>query len=98
MKNVFLVLGLIAFVSVAARADDTAMGDSKGGGNFVGKITAVEAGRDSFTVVNEEGMVRMFAVGTEQKSKLAVGQKVSVSYVNKSSWPLPTRSISLLNN
>jgi hypothetical protein len=98
MKNIFLVLSLIGCSTFLVSADDSAMGDAKGdSGNFIGQITAVEEGRDSFTVLHEGGQVKMFAVGAEQKSKLAVGQKVSVSYVNNSSWPLPTRSISILN-
>ncbi len=67
--------------------------DPKGGGDFSGVVTAVESTRNSFTVENADGQVKMFTVSDEQKSKLVVGQKVTVSFTDQYTWPLPTKNI-----
>jgi hypothetical protein len=63
-------------------------------GTFSGVITAVESDRDSFTVENSDGVVKMFKVSPSRKSTLTSGSKVTVSYQDDYQWPLKTTSIS----
>lgn len=62
--------------------------------SFSGVITAIETDRDSFTVENSDGIVKMFQVSPSRKSSLTPGNKVTVSYQEGYRWPLKTTSIS----
>ena len=94
----FVLLMSFALTLAAGWADDTRVdgkGDGKGGGDFSGTITAIETSRDSFTVENEAGQVKMFSVSADRKSQLSIGEKVTVSYTDAYSWPLHTSRISV---
>jgi uncharacterized protein YdeI (BOF family) len=101
MKRFILAFALAALTSLGAMADDMKVepkvdtGDPKGGGDFSGTVTAVETIRDSFTVTNEDGIVKMFTISPDQKSKLTVGQRVTVSYTDQYTWPLPTKGVNI---
>jgi hypothetical protein len=66
---------------------------AKSESTFVGVITAIETARDSITVRSDENTVKMFQVNAARKSQLAVGDRVSVSYLEEYQWPLKTTSI-----
>jgi len=85
------LMGVIAFaVSTATLTADVWHGKT---GTFSGVITAVEQDRDSFTVENNMGQVKMFQVSPSRKSSLTPGAKVTVSYKDDYRWPLETTSI-----
>ena len=91
MKNKILSLvTLTALTSAAPLSADVYHGPS---GTFSGVITAVEDERDSFTVENNDGIVKMFQVSPSRKSSLAAGSRVTVSYQDDYQWPLKTTSI-----
>lgn len=64
---------------------------------FTGVITAVEQTRDSITVVNDLGKVRMFAVSARQKQDLQPGKRVTVNFNDAYQWPLNSAAITVLD-
>lgn len=87
LSALVLTLALSPLIATADVGESTA-------GRFVGVITAVETERDSFTVENSDGQVKMFEVSASRKNSLEVGQNVSVGYIDDYQWPLKTTSIS----
>ncbi len=91
MNNRLFVLSIaLALSPLIATAD---VGESTAGA-FKGTITAVETDRDSITVENSDGQVKMFAVSASRKKSLETGQTVTVRYVDDYQWPLRTTSVS----
>ncbi len=93
MKHLLITLCLFALTATFSQADIMHGGHQSG--TFRGTITAIESGRDSFTVQSAENQVKMFQVSPSQKSQLRVGQQVTVGYIDTYEWPLQTTSISV---
>jgi hypothetical protein len=101
MKKTAFVLALAALSFSPVRAD---VGEASGSKTlpqavteeetttFSGEITAIESDRDSVTVANSDGTVKMFAV--TDKESYSIGDQVTVSYVDAYAWPLKVESIS----
>jgi hypothetical protein len=60
---------------------------------FTGVITAIESSRNSFTVQNDSGKVKMFTISAAEKAKLKAGERVTVNFTDAYQWPLKTTSI-----
>ncbi|MEM6821495.1 MAG: hypothetical protein AAF558_06100 [Verrucomicrobiota bacterium] len=90
-KKIVLIGVVVLTISSVTLTADVWHGKS---GSFGGVITAVENNRDSFTVENNEGIVKMFQVSPSRKGSLVTGSRVTVGYVDDYTWPLRTTSIS----
>ncbi|MDX2226148.1 MAG: hypothetical protein SFY92_03480 [Verrucomicrobiae bacterium] len=98
MKKFFSFLTVV-LLSLNVAVADVGMDDSKSmSGSFTGDITAIEDARDSITVVNDEGTVRMFEVSAGRKAKLSVGDRVRVGYSDQYEWPIPAKSLEVLSS
>ncbi|MDD5262170.1 MAG: hypothetical protein PHD76_10025 [Methylacidiphilales bacterium] len=89
-KRVLFFLFAVTLIPAWVRAD---VGEVSGI-TFSGTITAIETDRDSITVESSAHQVKMFAVSPESKGNLKVGEKVTVQYIDGSTWPLKSLSVS----
>jgi hypothetical protein len=92
MKKLLLSISLASLFAPALLKAD--VGEIDNATTFSGTITAVEQTRNSITVENSAGKVKMFSVTPEQKQDLQKGQHVVVNFTDAYKWPLQTSSIS----